>query len=87
MSLSMTLGFTLHDGTLTALRHGEARHWCHRDMWCLPQAGMVGVGGNDKHMGKDQRLLGSAAAGLNLVIGIWQVYLQGVLDSPGSGMG
>lgn len=43
--------------------------------------------GEDKHMGKDQRLLGSAAAGLNLIIGIWQVYLQGVLDSPGSGMG
>lgn len=61
MSLSMILGFTLHDGTLTALRHGEARHWCPRDMWCLPQAGMVGVGGMTNTWGRTK--------------GFWEVLL------------
>lgn len=56
--------------------------------YVVPAAGWhSGGGGDDKHMGKDQRLLGSAAAGLNLIIGFWQVYLQGVLDSTGPGMG
>lgn len=84
----MFLGFTLHDGNLTALRHGEGQTLVSPG-YVVPAAGWHGGGwgGDKKHMGKDQRLLGSAAAGLKLVRGIWQVYLQGVLDSPGPGMG
>lgn len=88
MSLSMLPGFTLHDGILTALRHGEGQTLVSRG-YVVPASRWHsgGWGGNDKHMGKDQRLLRGSTAGLNLVIGIWQVYLQGVLDSPGPGMG
>lgn len=42
--------------------------------------------GSDKHIGEDQRLLGGASASPNLGVGIWQVCLQGALDSPGPGL-
>lgn len=71
----MILGSTLHDGKRTTLRHSEGQTLVSPGYVVL-WAGRVGVGG------KDQRLLGSAAAGLNLRVGIWQVYLQGVLDPP-----
>lgn len=77
MTISITLGSILHDGGLR--RGGESWTFVSLNVWCC---GLVGWGRGDKHTGEDQRLLGGAAAGLNLEVGI---YLQGVLDSPGPG--
>lgn len=61
----------------------RARRWSLQNVWCC---GLVGWGRGDKHTGKDQRLLGGAAAGPNLEVGIWQVNRQDALDSPGPGL-
>lgn len=71
MSLSMFLGFTLHDGILTALRHGESQTVVSRG-YVVPAAGWHGVcgvgGGVTNTWGRTK--------------GFWEVLIIGIWQRP-----